>query len=143
MEHDAHAREAIGVGDQPDDLEQHIPLETCRKILSELLETAGLIADGLPGEVQDLSSKGSSFSEARYVKRCSISASVHPSPRRAWAASASQASQPRPRATTAKMSALTRREVMLDFHAPLRTVASAAPAGEPLSASTIPPPGPE
>jgi hypothetical protein len=51
MEHDAHARDAIGVRDQPDDLEQHIPPETCRKILSELLEATSLIADGLSGEV--------------------------------------------------------------------------------------------
>jgi hypothetical protein len=38
MKHDTHAREAIRVGDQPDDLEQHISLETWREILSELLE---------------------------------------------------------------------------------------------------------
>jgi hypothetical protein len=53
MEQDAHAREAIGVRDQPDDLEQHIPLKTCRKLLSELLEVAGLITDRFPGEPQD------------------------------------------------------------------------------------------
>jgi hypothetical protein len=53
MEQDAHAREAIGVRDQPDDLEQHIPLKTCRKLLGELLEAAGLITDRLPGEPQD------------------------------------------------------------------------------------------
>jgi hypothetical protein len=53
MEHDAHARECIRVRDQPDDLEQNIPLETLGKILSELLEVSGLIADGLPCEEKD------------------------------------------------------------------------------------------
>ena len=53
IEQDAQAREAIRVRDQPDDLKQHIPLETGGKASGQFLKTAGLIADRLPSKPQD------------------------------------------------------------------------------------------
>jgi hypothetical protein len=55
---DAQALEAIRVRDQPDDLKQHIPLETGGKASGEFLKTAGLIADRLPSKPQDPLARG-------------------------------------------------------------------------------------
>ena len=61
MEQDAHAREAIGITNQPNDLEQHLPLQPGGKCLGKLLQPSGLIANALAGETQDLPFEGIKF----------------------------------------------------------------------------------
>ena len=61
MEQDTHARKAIGIADQPDDLEHHLPLQSSGKSLRKLLQSPGLIANCLSGERQDLLFEGIKF----------------------------------------------------------------------------------
>ena len=54
MKQDTHSNETVGIGNQADDLEQHLPLETFREVLREFLNTASLVAHRFPGKPQDL-----------------------------------------------------------------------------------------
>ena len=49
----AHAGEAIGVCDQPDDFDQYLSLDTAGEALGEFLNVAGPIPDGFPGKPHD------------------------------------------------------------------------------------------
>jgi hypothetical protein len=48
VKQDAHPHQTIGEGDQTDDLEQDLPVETCRKVLRDFLNPTGLVAHGFP-----------------------------------------------------------------------------------------------